>query len=141
VEGENIQRTLNASLPTDGEGGLSINSVTHRRIDILRKLLALSRDHLRIVREEKWNGWEAISHPQGDLYRQLLVLKGPSIPQSERGIIDEIKEVEKQTLEELILKRNETKTKLTELAQFTRGIKKYGFSHQRTPKQHFNINC
>ncbi len=113
----------------------------HRRIDLLRKLLSLSRSHLQLGLEEKWEDWETVAGQKEDLYKELMAFKGPAIHPAEKEIIDAIREVENQASEELTLKKNEVKKELVEIDRFSGGIKTYRHSHREIPKRHFSIKC
>jgi hypothetical protein len=111
----------------------------HRRIDLLRKLMTLSRIHLQLVLEEKWEDWETLARQKEDLYGQLMAFKGPSIDPEEREIVDAIRETEKRTLEELSHRRNEARKELAEMDRFTGRIKNYRHSCHESSDRHFSI--
>ena len=70
----------------------------HRRMDVLKRLLTLSRIHLQLVFGEKWEAWKAIAHEKEDLYKRLMAFKGMSIHPAEEEIVDAIRDVEEQIL-------------------------------------------
>ena len=96
----------------------------HRRMDVLKRLLTLSRIHLQLVFGEKWEDWKAIAHEKEDLYKRLMAFKGMPIHPAEEEVVDAIRNVEKQISGELTRKRNEIEERnLTEIERFTGGIK------------------
>jgi len=109
------------------------------RMDILRRLLALSRIHLQLVFAEKWEDWEAIAHEKEDLYNRLMAFGGALVLPEEKEIVDIIREVEEQASGELTLKRNETKKELAEVERFAGGIRTYRDSYQKGSKRHFSL--
>jgi len=82
------------------------------RMNILKRLLALSRIHLQLVHEEKWEDWETMAREKEDLYRRLMAFRGALIDPAEKEVIGAIRNVEEQAAEGLTRKRDETRKEL-----------------------------
>ncbi len=113
--------------------------MTEDRIDILKRLLVLSRIHLQLVLEEKWKDWEAVACEKEDLYGRLMTFRGPSVG-TEKEIVAIIREVENQALEELTRRRNEVKKELAGIDRLAGGIKNYRQLRHEGSKRHFSVN-
>jgi hypothetical protein len=139
MERENSQRALNPGLSAERDGGSPIHPVLTGRIDLLGKLLSLSRAHLRFALEENWETWETIAQQKKDLYAQLLAFTDSSAHPAEKEIVDAIREAEKEMLEELNRKKNEVKKELAEIDRSTGGIENYRQSCHKSSKRGLNI--
>jgi hypothetical protein len=111
------------------------------RRGILKQLLTLSRDHYRLVVEERWDQWESVAEKKEELVR-CLDKAGPTDPDdAEALLLAEIAGWERQTENELRKRKQETRERLIRVKRARLALKDYGKATRGHSGPHFGIRC
>ena len=88
---------------------------------LLGELLELSKDHLRLTREENWDQWTLVLRKKKERYARLA----QSGLAPDEAALKEIQDLEKQVMEMLEKKRAATRKELQQVARIRQTFSGY----------------
>jgi hypothetical protein len=106
----------------------------------LNQLLLLSKRHLKLAKEEKWDEWEAVVRAKRKVYEEIIAEEGGAIENEYEEYIFEIARIERETREILQKKEEETKEELSSVIRLRSALKGYRGTKKRA-ESHFSLHC